>query len=75
MSGRPWSLAEDAAVLLGPPYWPVAKCAGRSLAAVHIGAKGTPAAGYERGVCWLFSSMHRAVCETYARTCGWTVET
>lgn len=35
----------------------------------------TPAKGYESGTCWLFSSMHRSVCETYARTCGWTVET
>lgn len=40
----------------------------------HIGAKGTPAPGYERGTCWLFSSLHRSVCETYARTCGWEIE-
>lgn len=34
----------------------------------------TPAKGYERGICWLFSSTQRDVCEAYARECQWEVE-
>lgn len=34
-ASKPWTPAEDAAVLLGPPYWIQAKCTGRSLRAVQ----------------------------------------
>jgi hypothetical protein len=35
----------------------------------------TPARGYERGVCWLYSSRAREACEQHAENCGWEVVT